>query len=411
MSNAPIISNEVNTGIEQAPKIGRPNLQLIPGGEQSNPIESAMLASIARTAFIGSAYIPLVSSQLLQEQNQKVTRTYGDEARRLLIVGPDALMSDSGDLFVIKNRRAAELLGPIILERRITRASDYYEYGFFSNSSTEQNKRTTGSQAAQDLKALLVDSNGEPFIKSTGNRASSRYGMDDVLIRDLRHGKAYKTAREAHTRKVVSIFVLNGGKRPPSIAEPAAAHGARAAMRELTREGIRDADKAERFGQLNEQITALLTHRTDEYSAANPLVDRRTEARAYVVSAFANEFEGDWQLRAACKGGDASVFFSPPYEGKKHRQEREPKAKKICATCPIIEPCLERALTQKNQEDAIWGGKSKKERQAIVDAREKAAEEAAKKAAELEVAATIETQVEAPAIKTPKKRKAVTAKS
>ena len=43
-----------------------------------------------------------------------------------------------------------------------------------------------------------------------------------------------------------------------------------------------------------------------------------------------------WQIKAACRGPQASVFFPPNhFERKDEREEREARAKAICATCPV----------------------------------------------------------------------------
>jgi hypothetical protein len=61
-----------------------------------------------------------------------------------------------------------------------------------------------------------------------------------------------------------------------------------------------------------------------------------------------------WQDKAACAGMDQSVFF--PVRG-----ENVPRAKAICAGCPVRVECLEYA--QANCEEfGIWGGLSSTER-------------------------------------------------
>ena len=49
-----------------------------------------------------------------------------------------------------------------------------------------------------------------------------------------------------------------------------------------------------------------------------------------------------WQLKAACRGPQAEVFFPPShFERKDEKLEREHRAKAICTTCPVRQPCLE----------------------------------------------------------------------
>ncbi len=79
----------------------------------------------------------------------------------------------------------------------------------------------------------------------------------------------------------------------------------------------------------------------------------------------------DWQLRAACRGPQAAVFFPPShFERKDEKAERESRAKAICATCPVRQPCLAYAL-QIREPHGIWGGLNEVERKAIVRERER----------------------------------------
>lgn len=73
-----------------------------------------------------------------------------------------------------------------------------------------------------------------------------------------------------------------------------------------------------------------------------------------------------WQLRAACRGPQAGVFFPPPhFERKDDKLERETRAKAICATCSVREPCLEYALSIR-EPHGIWGGLNENERKQLL---------------------------------------------
>jgi WhiB family redox-sensing transcriptional regulator len=70
----------------------------------------------------------------------------------------------------------------------------------------------------------------------------------------------------------------------------------------------------------------------------------------------------DWQLRAACRGPQATVFFPPSRpERREEKRHRELRAKAICATCPVRYDCLDYALGIREQH-GIWGGLSEVER-------------------------------------------------
>ena len=61
------------------------------------------------------------------------------------------------------------------------------------------------------------------------------------------------------------------------------------------------------------------------------------------------------------------VFFPPHHaERKNERQSRERRAKAICASCPVLEPCLDYALTIR-EPHGIWGGLNEMERRARLE--------------------------------------------
>jgi WhiB family transcriptional regulator, redox-sensing transcriptional regulator len=76
--------------------------------------------------------------------------------------------------------------------------------------------------------------------------------------------------------------------------------------------------------------------------------------------------EEAWQLRAACRGPQSSVFFPPAqFERKEDKLAREQRAKDICATCPVRQPCLTYALRIK-EPHGIWGGLNELERRQLL---------------------------------------------
>jgi WhiB family redox-sensing transcriptional regulator len=73
-----------------------------------------------------------------------------------------------------------------------------------------------------------------------------------------------------------------------------------------------------------------------------------------------------WQVRAACRGPQAGVFFPPPqFERKEQKLVRELRAKAICARCPVREPCLAYAVRIR-EPHGIWGGLSEAERRPLI---------------------------------------------
>ena len=68
-----------------------------------------------------------------------------------------------------------------------------------------------------------------------------------------------------------------------------------------------------------------------------------------------------WQTLAACIG--KPEFF---FDDMKRTQVG--KAKKLCSTCPVIDECLEYAITEKI-DHGVWGGCSERERRRIAKRR------------------------------------------
>ena len=79
--------------------------------------------------------------------------------------------------------------------------------------------------------------------------------------------------------------------------------------------------------------------------------------------------ERAWQVKAACRGPHAAVFFPPPsFERKEEKLEREGRAKAICEECSVIDECREYALKIREQH-GIWGGLNELERRDILSRR------------------------------------------
>lgn len=75
----------------------------------------------------------------------------------------------------------------------------------------------------------------------------------------------------------------------------------------------------------------------------------------------------DWQMYAACRGMDPSIFFHPDGERGSARVARAQRAALICATCPVRAACAAHAL--KVQEPyGTWGGIGEDEREIAVAA-------------------------------------------
>lgn len=75
--------------------------------------------------------------------------------------------------------------------------------------------------------------------------------------------------------------------------------------------------------------------------------------------------ESNWMAAGNCAEKPPSLFFPSDGVGVEI-------AKKICATCPAKEPCLEYALSNRI-DHGVWGGTSERQRRRILKARRAAA--------------------------------------
>ena len=81
----------------------------------------------------------------------------------------------------------------------------------------------------------------------------------------------------------------------------------------------------------------------------------------------AQRSDDSWQVKAACRGPQAAVFFPPPaFERKDEKLEREARAKDICASCAVKADCLDYAISIR-EPHGIWGGLNELERKALFE--------------------------------------------
>ncbi len=73
-----------------------------------------------------------------------------------------------------------------------------------------------------------------------------------------------------------------------------------------------------------------------------------------------------WMAEGNCAQEKPTVFFPSDGVGVE-------VARRICATCPVKEPCLEYALEQRI-DHGVWGGCSERERRRILKRRRDLAE-------------------------------------
>ncbi len=72
-----------------------------------------------------------------------------------------------------------------------------------------------------------------------------------------------------------------------------------------------------------------------------------------------------WRQKAACRGVDPDIFYPVS-------EEAAEEARAICRSCPVLETCLEWALSSR-ERDGVWGGATERERRRIIRQRRRSA--------------------------------------
>jgi WhiB family redox-sensing transcriptional regulator len=74
------------------------------------------------------------------------------------------------------------------------------------------------------------------------------------------------------------------------------------------------------------------------------------------------ELDVDWRDRARCLDEDPDLFFPIGSTGPAIVQAD--RAKSVCQCCPVVEQCLDWALSN-YQDSGIWGGTTEEERRVM----------------------------------------------
>ncbi|MGV0807956.1 WhiB family transcriptional regulator [Mycolicibacterium setense] len=74
-----------------------------------------------------------------------------------------------------------------------------------------------------------------------------------------------------------------------------------------------------------------------------------------------------WRLHARCRHADPAIFFHPDGERGHARTRRQQAAKRVCADCPVIDPCLRHSVAYQ-EAFGTWGGLAEAERSHLLRA-------------------------------------------
>lgn len=76
--------------------------------------------------------------------------------------------------------------------------------------------------------------------------------------------------------------------------------------------------------------------------------------------------EWEWQYQGACKNVDPEIFFLEHGDRASTKIRKEQKALTVCRTCPVIQRCLEHALSVPELY-GVWGGMTADQRIRILN--------------------------------------------
>jgi WhiB family redox-sensing transcriptional regulator len=77
----------------------------------------------------------------------------------------------------------------------------------------------------------------------------------------------------------------------------------------------------------------------------------------YRTLAAPARFAARWRDLAACRGAALNLFFP-------ERGESAEPARRVCAACPVRQPCLDYAISNRITY-GVWGGLTERERRAL----------------------------------------------
>ncbi len=357
------MSNAAFESLETSPTEIPPNPDLVLVKPPFELPEEVMLASIARTALLthNAVRIPFISYAALQIGNKKVTERFGSNTRNLTIVGSDTISIGEQEPIVIRSSPLANVLGYLIVAREILPPKAYMQLGVLGSHSTEESRGVT---LVNQINKLIddedfSDASGKPLLTVRGAVGRRTYGMDDVLVTDLRLSNKYGKMRRLYMRGIVENYLVNGGPAP-DLHETSSLEATRWAMRELAGDRRLGKEGYARFRQLNTFVTERVDSRTDQIIREHPLLSTVHPSRKTLRNTFAEVLEPSWQQRAPCRSYPW-LFYMPTttHERKSAREARQMQAKAICNTCSVKAECLTQGLTERH---GIWGGLTEDER-------------------------------------------------
>ncbi|WP_232783603.1 WhiB family transcriptional regulator [Mycobacteroides franklinii] len=68
-----------------------------------------------------------------------------------------------------------------------------------------------------------------------------------------------------------------------------------------------------------------------------------------------------WQLDARCRGMPTDIFFAPDHQRGHAKKLHDMRAKSICHSCPVQQPCGTYALVN-DESHGVWGALTPSER-------------------------------------------------
>ncbi|MDQ5972369.1 MAG: WhiB family transcriptional regulator, redox-sensing transcriptional regulator [Patescibacteria group bacterium] len=321
-------------------------------------INLAMRESLQRTAQLSPLdnHIPLFDPSVLEEGNQRALDRYGDDARRLLIIGPDVVSFEGMPPTILERQYSGRFLGALIVVREMSLLHVYRDTGDYTDEDVSP---LTARKIRDELAESLVDWSGRSAISRSGKAKGTRSGMPDVLVMDIRHSEMYKEAiNHIVFDDEIQRYIANGVNLPQINNDKEAGW----LMSSIAR--VNQGDLSLEARQRIAFLSLLLVPESDMASGlrANGLLEQTTEElrarRNFISKHFSEEAWADQALCSPTSTTDITTndFYQRPNERlKDYKARKKQLVEMFCANCVVRDECADYAIRTR-QPEGIWGG-------------------------------------------------------
>ncbi len=309
--------------------------------------------------------IPLLHAEAMYETNTTVFNRAGHDVRHLTIVNNSGLLFEGAKLTLPEEAQdTADLVADMIALRAISSTSDHRR---FLPEETLEIRHERVKKIVQWLNKHLTDADGKPLVsRRTPRGEPAQFGLRDVVVRDLRHTEKQRAPTFMDTVQEIETYITEGTFTHIVLLDAFDMRAARTALQHCAGR-LLEGDALHRYKNINTVLANTYDSRTDVYEREHLLLSQTGgSAPEHSTMVFVSpKDQPGWWDRASCSGPQRALFFPPgTFERKDEKLSREARAKEICKTCPVKQPCLDFALA-KREPFGIWGGLNENERKGL----------------------------------------------